>query len=477
MATTPDQFVASLGFVGRSFRVGGSVRDELIDRRSKDSDYVIQAPLDYIEEALLKNGAKVSKLQLRGGGVQIGWRAAVHGIGVLEIAVPRTEHSTGPGRHDFEITVDPDLALREDAVRRDFAMNALYCDVHTQRITDPLGTGLNDIHNKVIGTTHADSFRDDPLRILRALRFVSKLNFNLHSATYTQMEEHASAVTGLTQKGVSGTAFDELCGILMGSFPGKALREMESSGVMAVFLPELAEMLGFEQRSRYHEKTTSEHTFDAVQAAAQMHGHAPLRVRMALLFHDCGKPKGAWVGKDGLQHYYALDPKTAVELGASVNALVSHEEWSQKLWLRAGNRLNVPNQLRHDVSTLIIRHMLTLHENVKPFKIRKLRMEIGDDLLRDLITHRACDVIGKGGDISEAMEVLEWIANEQKRAIELKVPTSVKDLAINGRDLLDMDISGRAIGAVLKQLLLEVVAQPKLNTPEWLLARADRIRP
>jgi tRNA nucleotidyltransferase (CCA-adding enzyme) len=75
---------------------------------------------------------------------------------------------------------------------------------------------------------------------------------------------------------------------------------------MAVLFPELAPMIGFEQRSAYHSKTTDEHTFDAVQAAANMQAnHAPLRVRLALLFHDAGKPHTAWIGRDGRAHYYA----------------------------------------------------------------------------------------------------------------------------------------------------------------------------
>lgn len=460
------------------YRVGGSVRDELLGRQAKDSDYMVRGTgFEGIAHELTSNGAKISALKLRGGGKQIGWRALVRGLGTLEIVVPRAEISTGPGRHDFDIICDPFLPLVQDAVRRDFTINALYLNVKNGDLKDPLGAGRSDLAKKFIRTTHDNSFRDDPLRILRALRFVSCLpDFVLSQQTFDEMKLHADAVTGLTKKGVSATAHEELSKILMGARPAVALLDATETGALTVLLPELAPMIDFDQRSRYHEKTTSQHVFDSVQAAANMHTHAPLRVRMALLFHDSGKPVMAWTDKAGLQHYYALSPEKAVELNAGVASLKSHEWWGAKLAGEALGRLNAPKALRKDVVTLIERHMLPLHENIRPIKIRKLRAELGDDLLRDLITHRLADVLGKGGDTTDAVDVLMWIAHEQKRAIEAKVPTNVTELDISGRELVDLGLQGKDIGSVQKLLLHEVLSQPKLNANEWLLSRAKVIQ-
>jgi tRNA nucleotidyltransferase/poly(A) polymerase len=106
-------------------------------------------------------------------------------------------------------------------VRRDFTINALYLDVRTQKVLDPLGLRPPDLEDKFIRTTHPDSFRDDPLRTLRALRFLSKLDgFMLSGACTDQMKEHAEHVTGLTAGGyASGTVLQELAGILMGRGP------------------------------------------------------------------------------------------------------------------------------------------------------------------------------------------------------------------------------------------------------------------
>lgn len=460
-----------------TYRVGGSVRDELLGRQAKDSDYMVRGiDLTDLHARLAVAGAKVSTIKLRTGQA-IGCRAHVKGLGLLEIVLPRYEESTGSGRHDFNIVVDPEISLEADSQRRDFTINAIYKDVNTGVYHDPTGYGLKNAREKVVRTTYSGSFRDDPLRILRALRFMSTLGFDLTLGTAQEMNTHASSVTGLTQKGVSGTALEELSKMLMGGHPGYALETMSSQGVLAHFLPELKPMLGFEQRSRYHEKNTDKHTFDAVQAAANMHTHAPLRVRLALLFHDCGKPIMAWADKDGLQHYYALDEKkwSGLRMDATDLSHEDHETVGARLATEALTRLNAPKQLRKDVVTLIERHMLPLHENIRPYKIRKLRAELGDDLLRDLITHRLCDVLGKGGDTTEATEVLAWIANEQQRAIDANVPHNVRELAVSGQELKDLGFAGRRIGEIQRQLLQEVLSQPKLNKNEWLVQRAQKL--
>lgn len=478
MNTTPDQYMAALDLPSNAevYRVGGSVRDEILGRQAKDSDYVVRGvSLDQLRDAVVTAGAKPSYLKLRTGKV-VGVRAAVRELGLLEIVLPRSEISTGDGRHDFDIVVNPNLPLHTDAVRRDFTMNALYRNVKSGELVDPLLCGLTDVENRCIRTTHPKSFAEDPLRTLRALRFVSKLGgFDLVESTYQEMVDHSASVTGLTQKGVSATALEELCKLLMGAEPGRALQIMADSGVMAVLLPELEPMLGFEQRSRYHEKTTSKHTFDAVQSAANMGSHASLRVRLALLFHDCGKPKMAWLGEDGKQHYYALEPKRAIELNAPIAALQSHEEWSAKLAAAALRRLNASKRLRQDVVILIEHHMLPLHENIRPFKVRKWRAELGDELLHDLIVHRTADVLGKGGENREQIEVLTWIVSEAKRARDAGVPIDAKGLAINGHELHDIGLRNRDIGLAQEMLLHEVLAQPKLNTNEWLTKRAQVI--
>lgn len=459
-----DQFITSLDFPAgaEAFRVGGSVRDELLDRKPKDADYVVRGvSLVELNSAISRAGAKPSKLQTRDGQV-VGARANARGLGLIEIALPRTEVSTGPRHGDFEIVCAPSLTLADDAVRRDFTINALYRDLTTREVVDPLGCGVLDLNDKIIRVTNPTSFRDDPLRILRAARFVSVLpGFSLKGSTYESMRAHADAVHGLTDKGVSGTARDELLKLLMGRRVAKSLRILRDTGALAVLLPEIAPMLGFEQESRYHDMTTDEHTFTALDAAAGM--HLDERVRVALLFHDAGKPAAAWKGPDGRLHYY------------SNGETEDHEIIGARIAEKALTRLNTPARFKRDVVTLVRRHMVPVVGKVKPSKVRRWRTELGDDLLADLFKHRLADVMGKGSIDNNALLAIARLEEVRADAQRAHVPINPKDLPISGHDLIALGLDGPAIGRVQRRLLHEVVSNPKLNEREWLLARAEKL--
>jgi tRNA nucleotidyltransferase/poly(A) polymerase len=484
-----DTFVAGLGL--EAYRVGGSVRDELLGRKVKDADYVVRnASLSDLYARVADAGAKPSALKLRDGRT-VGVRANARGLGLLEIVLPRVERSTGPGHRDFEIVVDPSLPLGEDAIRRDFTFNALYRpivdsdDFEDHDVIDPTGRGVYDLNHRLINVTHADSFRDDPLRILRALRFVSTLDYELGAETRALMLADADATSNLVgpQGGASATAFEELCKLLMGQNPAKALRLARDVGVLERFLPELSPMLGFDQGSRYHDMTTDEHTFVALETAA--HVEAPLRVRLALLFHDSGKPESAWIGKDGRKHYYAKtltrmlpDDGIGGELATwkpVEYTTEDHEAVGARLWREAAARLGVPRRVRDEVNTLIENHMVGC-EKVKPVKVRRARVALGDDMLRDLYLMRACDLSGKGTRNMKFLANIHAMERERSFAQERGVPAAIGDLQINGRDCIERGIYGPAIGEALAAILDEVVCQPDelRRSREWQLERAAR---
>lgn len=466
-----DAFIESLDV--EAYRVGGSVRDELLGRRVKDADYMVRgAELGVLYERLMRTDAKISALKLRDGR-QVGFRAHKPGLGLIEIALPRTEKSRevreGENmRQAFEIVVDPALSVNDDAIRRDFTFNALYKPVGPvekwgNHVIDPTSCGLYDLQHKLVRTTHPDSFRDDPLRTLRALRFVSTLGYDLASITREEMERHAEAVTGLSAKGyASGTALAELEKLLMGADAAKALRLARDTGVLATLLPELAPMLGYEQGSKYHDLTVDEHTFKAIETAC--HVDAPLRVRMSLLFHDAGKPLVAWVGEDGRKHYYA----------SAIFQTADHEVASNRLWREAAARLNAPKSLRDDVSTLIQNHMVNVVGKIKPSKVRRARVKFGDAMLRDLYLHRMCDLSGKSKVGRDYMAKIGYLEQARQDAEKQNVPVSPRDLLIDGNDVKELGGEGRSIGRALAAVLDEVVCQPNDQTlsRDWQLERA-----
>lgn len=461
-----DEFIRSLGV--EAYRVGGSVRDEILGRTPKDADYIVRGVSlsvlkDYIEGALPRDGTRhksVTALKDRQG-QQFGWRVSARGG--IEISLPRTEWNDGSGRR-MGIRVDPNLSLAEDAKRRDFTFNALYRDVVyatvDNSVEDPTGTGVHDLQHRIIRTTHPDSFRDDPLRMLRALRFESTLDADLAEGTWIEMCIHAEALDGLTHKGfTSGTVFDEFSKLLMGQKPIRALRDSVLSGVLAAVMPELADMIGFEG-GRNHDLTVDEHTFKAIETAANV--EASLAVRWALLFHDSGKPATEWIGPDGYSHFYA-NPK--VDLGSE-----DHQVVSERLWRAAAKRMNVSRQFTDYVATIIREHMVSDKHRAPGVWVRRKRVQFGDELLRDILLHRACDFAGKKAKAASGITHMRMLEVTRTNAEAARVPTSVKDLAINGEDVKHLE--GRERGEALRRVLDEVVCDPtsKKLTREWQLS-------
>jgi tRNA nucleotidyltransferase (CCA-adding enzyme) len=491
-----DIFIASLGL--EAYRVGGAVRDELLGKTPKDADYMIRGigmrdlgRVLRIQIVRLNYNGTIKPLVLRDGR-QAGWRVAARGLGCIEIVLPRTEHSTGPGHRDFEIVIDARLTLAEDAMRRDFTWNALYKTVPTQHVNgwgdspygdmgiiDPSGRGLYDLQHKLVNTTHPTSFRDDPLRTLRALRFVSTLGYDLSTNAHNEMCDYAEAVTGLSAKGyASGTVLDEMSRILMGDDCVKALRLARDTGVLTALFPNLAPMISFEQGSRYHDMTTDEHTFAAMQTAVNV--GAPLRVRWALLFHDSGKPESCWTGADGRKHYYAHTMKAEFNGVDTEVSWEDHEVVGERVWRQAGAWMNADKSLREDVATLIREHMVPIKPHNVGTRVRRMRVQLGDDLLRDLLIHRACDLSGKGAmkQNLDAITVVAQMEQERRNAALSNVPAKTTDLAVNGQDCMDQGLSGRDIGLAMKALLDEVVCQPdELHmSREWQLKRIGALK-
>src|SRR3954471_10828243 len=304
-----ENYVRSLDL--DAYLVGGAVRDELLGIDSKDADFLVPGlDTDGLQRALAPHGrfeALVVAERLVGVRLHPSDRTirklAPAGI---EFAPPRKEVSTGPGRHDFEIVADPTLSVEADMRRRDFTVNAIARRLSTGEIVDPLH-GREDVARRVLRTVSPSSFAEDPLRLVRALRFVSQLGFDLDDATLRQMRGEAKAVRLVSGErvggGIAADGMGELSKLLLGREPARALRLARDTGVLVALLPEFERAIGFDQESRYHALTVDEHTFSVVQAAADR-GFS-LAVRLAALFDDLGKPQVAWRGSDRRLHFYA----------------------------------------------------------------------------------------------------------------------------------------------------------------------------
>jgi tRNA nucleotidyltransferase (CCA-adding enzyme) len=449
--------------------VGGAVRDELLGADAKDADFLVPGvDIEGLRAALEPHG-RAEELVVAGRPVGVRFFPRDPGVRKLvragiELAPPRRELSTGPGRHDFEIVVDPSTSVEQDLARRDFTVNAMARRLADGTLVDPYG-GRADLEAGTLRTVSPSSFAEDPLRLVRGLRFVSQLGLDPEQQTLVQMREEAASVELVSGEriggGLASDGMGELSKLLLGAQPAKALRLARDTGVLVHVLPEFEQSIGFEQESRWQALTVDEHTFEVVQAAAD--AGFPLRVRLAALFHDLGKPHVAWRGTDGRLHYYAKHGY----------AERSHEQVSAQLAEQALDRLRYPTDLRKRVVRIVRSHMIDPGK-ANPLRARRLLARYGAGLLFDLLDHKEADLRGKGRPADEDLAKVERF-----RAIvreELGSPHRLADLAVSGDDLIALGYApGPAIGQTLQTLLHEVVDEPALNRRETLLERAKEL--
>jgi tRNA nucleotidyltransferase (CCA-adding enzyme) len=435
-----ETYVRGLGL--DAYLVGGAVRDELLGLDSKDADFlVLSVDTEQLRDALAPHG-RVEDLVVAGR--LVGVRLMPRDTRIreltragIEFAPPRREVSTGPGRHDFEIVADPSLSLEDDMRRRDFTINAMARRVADGEILDPLG-GRVDLEARRLRTVSPQSFREDPLRLVRALRFVSQLGFEPDETLLEQMRDEAAGVKLVSGEriggGLAADGMGELSRLLMGDEPARALAIARDTGVLAALIPEFAAVPEY----------LSEHIFAVVQASADAGDN--LAVRLAALFHDVGKP----IDKDPLGH---------ANVGAEIAA-------------KTMERLRYPTRLVRRVVAIVRAHpFLAKAAPREPRELRRYLAEHGDELAADITAVRFADLRAKGRDESLLAEMAAGLERERAN------PHRLADLALTGDDLIELGFTpGPALGAALQTLLDAVLDEPALNTQDALLARAEELR-
>ena len=441
-----EDFVRSLGL--DAYLVGGAVRDELIGIESKDADFLVPAvDVDQLRNTLARHG-RVEEFEVAGRlvGVRLWPRdAEVRKLapGGIEFAPPRRERSTGPGRHDFEIVVDPSASVEDDMARRDFTVNAMARRLSDGELIDPFD-GAEDLEHRVLRTVSSHSFAEDPLRIVRGLRLVSQLDLSPDEATLRQMAQDALGIRLVSAERIGGGLHadgrGELSKLLLGGKPAKALRIARDTGALVALLPEFARAIDYDTGSTRQGRTLDEHVFAVVQNTPPR-----LQVRLAALLHDLGKPDAP------------------IETHAALGARIADEVLE---------RLRYPTKLRQYVVALVAAHAFFLDDVDELFARRFLRQH-GEELARDLIAHKRADIQAKNVPQPElaAVDRLQRLVEQERTR-----PHRLGDLAVDGSDLLALGYrEGPRVGATLNVLLDEVVEDPRRNEREWLLARAKEL--
>jgi putative nucleotidyltransferase with HDIG domain len=445
-----EEYVRSLGL--DAYLVGGAVRDEILGLDStRDADFVVPgvdteglrarlAPHGRVEDLVVADRLVGVRFHPRSAELR---RLVPAGI---EFAPPRREVSTGPGRHDFAIVADASLSLEDDMRRRDFTVNAIARRLADGTIVDPLG-GREDVDRRVLRAVSPQSFAEDPLRLVRGLRFVSQLGLEPEPETLRQLEEEAAGIRLVSPERIGGglraDGLGELSKLLLGAQPARALRLARDTGVLLHVLPEYEPAVGYEQRGRRQHLPLDEHLFATVQAAAD--AGTTLPVRLAALLHDLGKPEADRTGGDH----------------AFVGAEIAR---------RVLRRLRYPARLQAYVGRLVHEHAFPEPDDWQPVEARRFLARHGEQVARDLLAHKAADLAAKQprSETVAGLARLRELVEEERRQ-----PHTLAQLAVDGADLLELGMrQGPDVGRILQLLLREVVEEPERNTREWLLARA-----
>ena len=398
----------------------------------------------------------------------------------IEITTYRVDGSYSDGRHPDQVRFV--MSLTEDLRRRDFTVNAMAMDQRGD-IADPFG-GQADLEAGIIRAVGDPDarFQEDGLRILRALRFASVLDYQIEAETDAALRRRANLLKGISAERI----FAELKKLVCGKAAGRVVRGYFD--VLTVVLPEMAPMKGFEQNNPYHRYDVLEHCIRAMEAVrpaepeqgpdkeqdkeqagptqtdaaeskapAQATGTAPdYCMKLAALFHDIGKPQTYSVDEKGIGHFYG------------------HPQAGTKIVRQIMQNMKADRFTSERLDTLIRYHDLVFQEDDRLLK--RWMNRYSPQILLEILEIKRADNIATGNATRELLDKFDRIKKQILRLIQDKVCFSIRDLEINGKDLIEAGLpEGPEVGRILTALLEEVIDGTCPNEREALLARAGEV--
>jgi len=434
-----------------AYVVGGSVRDAILGRTAADWDLATDARPDRLL-AIFPGAVYENKF---------GTVAVREGDAEHQVTTFRTDHDYADFRRPHHVEFGDDVEL--DLARRDFTVNAIAWGAAAPApsapsapstpstasapepnptLVDPFG-GVVDAGSRTLRAVGEPGarFREDALRIVRAVRLAAVLDFEIDPSTLQAMRDNASLVAHVSNERVAA----ELQKLLSATQPSAGLRRMSEAGVLDVLLPEVAAQRGIEQ-NKIPGEDLFDHTLRTVDAAPP---DRPV-VRLAALLHDLGKP-------------------ATIDDGPFRGHDVVGADLAQGLL----DRLHIPRAATERVVHLVRNHMFTYEPTWGDSGVRRLIQRVGTDAIDDLFALREADNIGSGVPV-DAHDL-----GDLRRRVEAELAASVvldrSRLAVHGDDLIsELGLTaGPRLGRILDSLLDRVIAEPKLNDRATLLLLAE----
>lgn len=413
-----------------AYVVGGCVRDSLLGRTPNDWDITTSAFPEEMQAVF--QGYRVIETGIKHGTLGV----LIDGT-LLEITTYRSDGEYLDNRHPSYVTFSRSIA--DDLSRRDFTVNAMA--YHPIRGLVDLFGGQEDLDRGIIRCVGNPTkrFREDGLRILRAIRFSSVLDFFIDKDTEEAVLGCAGLLSGIAAERIR----EEFCKLLCGKGAVRVLRNYVD--VLGVFFPEILPMLGFEQNTKYHCYDVFEHTLHALELETQ----GDLFVRLSLLFHDIGKP-----------HCYTED--------AAGGHFKGHAQISEEITDRVMHRLRFDNASIARVMKLVALHDLPIAAERRP--VKRLMVKLSDEDILRLLEVKRCDRLAHAPFFRTLPPALEEIPRIVEELRSEDACFSLSDLAINGKDLIALGMKpGREIGEALNFVFEAVLDERLVNERKTLL--------
>ena len=415
-----------------AYAVGGCVRDSLLGRTPNDYDLCTNATPGQICQIF-------SDHTLVRAGEKHGTIGVVVDKEVLEITTFRTEGGYQDSRHPDWVKFVP--TVEEDLSRRDFTVNAM-AYAPDRGYVDPWG-GQKDLQDQILRAVGDPTtrFTEDALRILRGVRFAVRFQLTPDPATEQAMTALAPALDKIAKERI----FDELCNLLPTLTAQDLLR---FQAILGQVIPELIPSFGFQQHTPHHIYDVFTHTAYVVEAAPK-----DLALRWAALLHDIGKPQAFYQDEDGKGHF------------------PSHAKYSAQMAEDILYRLKAPTALRERVVLLIAQHMTPLVPDKR--LLRRRLSQHGEEVVRQMLALQYADFGSKGTGTPQEEAVFAQIEDCLQELLAEDACLQIKDLAVNGKDLMALGFApDPTLGKCLQYLLDQVLDETLPNERSALLQAA-----
>lgn len=419
-----------------AYAVGGCVRDSLLGRKPQDWDITTSAKPEQVKEIF---GHTIDT------GIEHGTVTVMLDHVGYEVTTYRIDGEYEDARHPKEVIFTSNLLL--DLERRDFTINAMAYN-HREGLVDAFD-GIGDLKRKTIKCVGCalDRFLEDALRMFRAVRFAAQLGFEIENETKSAIQKLAPTISKVSAERIQV----ELVKLLTSDHP-EMMRTLYELGLTAVFMPEFDEMMKTSQQSKHHIYSVGEHTIKTLENV-----RADKVLRLSMLLHDVAKPVCITVDEIGENHFKG------------------HPQQGEKMARTILRRLKFDNKTTDSVCCLVKNH--DDRPAITERNVRRAMSRMNVELFPLLFEVKRADTLGQSD--YQRQEKLQYICdyeNMYKQVLEKKQCISKKDLAINGRDLIDMGMeTGKQLGKVLDELFEMVLEDPQLNTREKLTEIVNNI--